>query len=464
LHVGFPDGIEPYCDARPSVCGTVFGWVDQVAARRLRALLTVSHNGAQTTFYVERPGTDTADEGPLVQYLGEVGVTRQSPPPGFALKDGADLELEQMTSNDGAKLGQVRGVATLALRERVAVKSAILNYYQTGTRSAEVDVVLPAGPAGEGMLYTLRFLPNSNDVTVEALGAAANLLPAAGPRSDIRRIPGFPARGDGASLRVWLRKRYPGLSAKGSTRGEIVVSADRVIDDNSGTPRWFAVNYEIAVLGPKAANRRLAEAHGRATHLRGGLDRFNASELRTLEAVLQRLGEPALALLRGTALVRQGAAEATSPFGDLTSRVQIAGHTFTRTRAAIESNQRPEVIATVVIYDAAHSRARFIGGKAPDGMLRVYPPVAAVFAHELGHVISRRAPAQRRFKELVTSLGVAPFTRYAASNPESEFFPEALALYLLDPAWVRDNHPELYARVQAYARRPRPDALKGQLQ
>jgi hypothetical protein len=83
----------------------------------------------------------------------------------------------------------------------------------------------------------------------------------------------------------------------------------------------------------------------------------------------------------------------------------------------------------------------------------------AVVAHELGHVMSQRAPVQREFDALVTATGAQPFTRYAASNPESEFFAEACALYLLDPAWVNDNHPELYARVRAYLKRPRSGEL-----
>ena len=75
------------------------------------------------------------------------------------------------------------------------------------------------------------------------------------------------------------------------------------------------------------------------------------------------------------------------------------------------------------------------------------------------HVIDQRAPVQREFDALVTAADVHPFTRYAASNPKTEFFPEACALYLLDPAWVNDNHPELYARVQAYLKRPQPGGL-----
>jgi hypothetical protein len=305
----------------------------------------------------------------------------------------------------------------------------------------------------------LRFQPDSDEVTVEALGSAAELLPVDGPRSEVRRIRGYPAGANSAQLQAWLRKRYPGLTVTGRTPDEIARDADRTVDRLSTTPAWFSANYDISILDAKAAYRRLEEAHGRSSHQRGGLRAFTGIELRALEAVLQRLGEPALAQLRGTALVRQRAADESSPFGDLTSRVRISGHTFWRTAPAAPGAQRTPVTATVAIYDAAHSPNRFIGGRTPDGLLRVYPPVAEVIAHELAHVITARAPVQKQFDALIAATGAQPFTRYAASNPASEFLPEAFALFLLDPAWVDDNQPQLYARVQAYLRQPRPGAL-----
>jgi hypothetical protein len=339
------------------------------------------------------------------------------------------------------------------------VKNAIVGYLQSGTRSAEADVVLPAGPAGDEMLYTLRFLTGSNDVTVESLGPAADLLPAVGPRSDVRHIPGYPIGANRAQLLEWLHKRYPVLSINGKTADAIAASTDRAVERQSTTVHWFEANYHLAVLDAEAANRRLADVHGRASHQRGGLREFDVTELRALEAVLQRLGERGLALLRGTAFVRQRATDEASPFGDPGSRVQIAGHTFTRVTGPQAGNAHERVDATVVIYDAAHAPHRFIGGRRPDGLLRAYPPVAQVIAHELAHVMTQRAPVQREFDALVNATGAQPFTRYAASNPESEFFPEACALYLLDPAWVNDNHPELYARLQTYLKRPRPGGV-----
>jgi hypothetical protein len=446
-HVGFPGEIDGYCASRAAVCTAMFSDSDQ----RRRTLLTVAAPSSQATFLVDRTGATAGQGGPLVRYLGEVGVTPLSPPADFAQRDITDLTF----GGNGA----IKGIGMLAQRERVAVKSAIAGYLRSGTRSAEADLVLPAGPAGEKMLYTLRFLPRGDEVTVESFGSAVNLLPAAGPRSDIRSIRSYPAGADRGKLLEWLRKRYPALVVKGNTPQEIATSADRTIERYSATAGWFAENYQITILDAKAANRRLAEVHGLSRHQRRGLDDFAASELRALEAVLQRLETPGLAVLRGTAFARQRAAEDASPFGDPRNRVLVTGQTFTQAAPRPQRRQRSSVTATIVIYDAAHSPTRFVGGRAPDGVVRVYPPVAHVMAHELAHVISQRAPVQRQFDALVKSVGASPFTRYAASEPATEFLPEAFALYLLDPAWVNDNHPELFARIQAYLRRPRTGAL-----
>jgi hypothetical protein len=450
-HAGFPGGLETYCEARPGVCAALFA----SGAERQNTLLTIEAPGSDASFLVDRR-SDAVQGALLVRYLGEVGVTPLSAPADFAQRDIADLSLD--AESGGARIA-VTGIEALTQRERIAVKNTIVGYLQSGTRSAEADVVLPAGPAGERMLYTLRFVAERGEVTVESLGSAADLLPADGPRSDVRHIPGYPSGGNRSRVLEWLRKRYPALSVQGRTVDEVATNADRAVERQSTTMQWFEANYRLAVLEAKSADRRLASVHGRASQERGGLREFDATELRALEAVLQRIGERGLALLRGTAFVRQRATGEASPFGDPGNQVQVAGHTFTRATQTQPGNPQPQVEATVVIYDAAHAPNRFIGGHRPEGFLRAYPPVAQVLAHELGHVMSQRAPVQREFDALVSATGAHPFTRYAASNPESEFFPEAVALYLLDPAWVNDNYPELYARIQAYLKRPRPSGL-----
>jgi hypothetical protein len=448
-HAGFPGGVEAYCDGHAAVCAAAFA-----SARAGRAVvISVAAAAGRATLLVEQKTEDPATM--TVRFLAPTGLTPLATPPDYADKDGSDLALE---SDDGRPSAVVKGVSPLTKRERVAVKLAIAGYLDTGINTAHADVVLPAGPHGEDMLYTLRFA-DAGSVSVEALGPARTLLPDGAHRSDVRSIPGYPAGARAPELREWLRRRYPSLNVSGTTPEQIGASADRTIDRHCGTAQWFAANYGMAVLDARQGEKRLAEVHRRGSSQRTGLQDYSATELRVLEAVLQRLGQRGLEMLRGTALVRQRSAEEASPFGDPTQRVIIAGHTFTQRSGQGEQKSVASVPATVVIYDAAHSPNRFVGGRAPDGVVRAYPPVAQVMAHELAHVIERRAPVQRQFDALIAATGAAPFTRYAAANPETEFLPEAFALYLLDPAWVKDNYPQLFSRTQAYLRNPRPSGF-----
>jgi hypothetical protein len=43
-------------------------------------------------------------------------------------------------------------------------------------------------------------------------------------------------------------------------------------------------------------------------------------------------------------------------------------------------------------------------------------------------------------------------TWYAAANPKDEFFPEAFALYLGDPEWLRGNRPDLFNWFETLSR------------
>jgi hypothetical protein len=133
--------------------------------------------------------------------------------------------------------------------------------------------------------------------------------------------------------------------------------------------------------------------------------------------------------------------------------VIVAGHTFTRT---VDQGDYHEVHSTVVIYDAAVPPAtRFVGGPAPDGKaVHTYAPLAQVIAHEFGHVVAARSSLERQFYEWVDEQNLQPFTRYAASAPTTEFFPEAFALFLLDPRWLQRDYPALYNAARAYASRP----------
>jgi hypothetical protein len=453
MQSGFPGGIEAYCDPNAAVCSTLFETLAPLLKNPARRLITISSQSNRSTFHVLTSDTADADKRLTVRYLTDAGVTLVAPPAGFDQKDGIDVRLERFRSREDPDASwRVTGTSKLPPEERTAIKYAALSYLESGTRNSQADIAWPVGASGKPMLYALRFLPDEKTVTAKALGPMQTPL-----RCDLRRTPGFPRNAALGPTADWLQQRYPAIKPSGGTAPELIADAQRLINAKAGDPAWFRDNYRLAILGPTGADRRLAEVHEMRPEQRGGLKRFSSEELHTLECVLETMGDRLLARIRDTALVRQqSSAEAGSPFGDLTQQVVIAGHTFTRTDGTSTPNAHPQVHSTVVIYDAAAPPAtRFIGGRDDNGEVFAYAPMAQVMAHEFGHVVASRASLGRKFNEWTAQHGVEPFTRYAASNPQTEFFAEAFALFLLDPWWIRTNYPDLYAGINEYAKRQR---------
>jgi len=306
MHSRFPGGIKSFCDSNLAVCSVLFETLVQLATKPGNRLVTVSDASHKFTFRALTQGAADPAKRLSVRYLAATDVTSIAPPARFEIKDSIDFDLERLQDPQAKdRLGRLVGVDALSRDERIAVKYAVLTYFQSGTRDAEVDAVLPAGAKAKPLLYVLRMLPESNDVTVEALGQR-HLT-----HCEVRRAPGFPAGGDATVTREWLHRRLPAIAPVGETPKEMIVNAQRAIDAQAGDPKWFHDNYRIAVLEPAAADRHLAEM----------------------------------------------------------------------------------------------------------------------------------------FK-------IRPFTRYAASAPESEFFPEAFSLFLLNPDWAHKDYPVLYSSELAYANRP----------
>jgi hypothetical protein len=452
LHSRFPGGIEAFCSSKTDICAVLFQQLEQLLPQPGSYLVIVSDAAAQYTFHALIQDTADPAKRLTVRYLADAGILAIGTPAGYETKDAIDLDLERLQDPVRTdRLGKLSGLEDLSREKRTAVKYATLVYFESGTRDAEADIAWPVRGADKA-LYTLKVLPYSNDVRVEAIGTVKQLT-----RCDLRRSPGFPERAPIAAVREWLHRRYPAIHPSGETPGEFIANAQALIDAQAGDPKWFSRNYRLAILDPKAADRRLSDTHRMPPNRRSGLKQFSGEELHTLECVLETMGDRILQRIRDTALIRQAATEETSPFGELGKQVPIAGHTFSSTSVPVGPDRHREVHCTIVIYDAALAPpTRFIGGRAPDGRVYAYAPVAQVVAHEFGHVVAQRASLGHRFYEWVAELNIPPFTRYAASAPQGEFFPEAFALYLLDPWWLQANYPTLYARARGYAGRP-PD-------
>jgi hypothetical protein len=449
-HAAFPGGMRAFCDSNAAVCSVLFQALEQRVRQPGRRLVTVSNRDRHFSFHASIGSPADPARGATVRYLGETPMIDLAPPPGFANKDPIDTWLEGLQAG-GEKdpLGQLIGFDRLQGGERVAMKYATGAYFQSGTRDAEARVALPASASEAQPLYTLRLLPGNNDVSVEPLGHHALT------RCDLRWTPGFPVKANAGAMREWLLQRYPAIKPSGETPQALVRSAQRLIDAHAGTRKWFALNYRIAVLDPKAAYRRLVDAHGFEPERLDGLKAFEADELHVLECVLESMTDRLLQRARDSVLVRQDAPAVDAQMSDLSGSVLIAGHTLSRIITFKGQPERREVHSTIAIYDVAlRSPARFVGGRAPDGRVHVYAPLAEVLAHEFGHVLAQRASIGDRFNRWAAKEGVEPFTRYAASAPATEFLPEAFALYLLDPSWLRSSYPALYKLIDEYSRRP----------
>jgi len=453
MHSGFPSGIEAYCEPNAAVCSTLFAALGPILTKPASRLITIASGSDRFAFHALTRDTQDESKRLTVRYLGAGVVTTVAPPEGFEEKDGIDVRLESFRARGEPDAPwQVTGTRNLPREERTAVKYAALSYLESGTRNAHADIAWPVGTLGKPMLYALRFLPDNKTVTAQTLGPMQLPL-----RCDLRRTPGFPRNAALGPTADWLRHRYPAIHPSGRTSEELIANAQELIDAKAGDPAWFRDNYRLAVLGPRRADIRLAEVHELPAEQRGGLKRFTTEELHTLECVLEAMGDRLLARMRDTVLIRQAASEVGSPFGELAKQVVLAGHTFTRTQEVSEPSPHRQVHSTIVIYDAAAPPAtRFIGGRDNDGSVYAYAPMAQVMAHEFGHVIASRASLGDQFYKWVAESDTEPFTRYAASNPQTEFFPEAFALYLLDPGWIQVNYPDLFVRARAYASRP-PD-------
>src|SRR5262249_31405288 len=116
---------------------------------------------------------------------------------------------------------------------------------------------------------------------------------------------------------------------------------------------------------------------------------------------------------------------------------------------------------TIIIFDAASLNAAslFLGGLGPSGKPSVEVETAMTFAHELGHTVADLPGVKTAFNNFVRAKKIKPMTWYAASNPPSELFPEAFALYQSDPEWLKTNWPDLFTwfeKLSATGRPPPP--------
>jgi hypothetical protein len=152
-----------------------------------------------------------------------------------------------------------------------------------------------------------------------------------------------------------------------------------------------------------------------------------------LELVLERMSDATLSRFKGLHMVRQKVyfEWTTDP---KPAHFEKQEHVAGITRGAANR--------TINIFDAAFVNidALFLGSIGAG----IAASPAMTFAHELGHVTSYAPGMQKAFDKLVVDKQIRPVTWYAASNPPKELFPEAFALYYMDPEWLKTNWPDLF--------------------
>jgi hypothetical protein len=458
----FPGGIDKYWKGHPKEHQQLYHWIEKVAPSKFDQIVTTkatTKRGRRTVTHTSSfQVAGTKDSSGKVtrlniKYLGSTAPKQEQPPADYKDKDAVDLELEKAHPTKKDRVGKIRGLKKVPAGERLSVKYAIWGYFNSGTRNAEVDAIVPIAHKTARVYYTLRFRRKAGrsklvNVDVERIGEEGKTSAKVAPkRLDVARVEGYASNTkDPATFRAWLKKRYPGVSATGATVPDLRKSVNAKMQRQAGSAGWFKDNYDIHILDPMAGDSRLRTVHKFAPPQLQDIKAFTSDELKLLEFTLQTMSELLLALLKATRMVRQKVSferrGRTGPFRENRHR---SG------RALKDGMQK-----TIIIFDDAFAgdASLFIGGKRG-----VRPISTMTYAHEAGHLVGFSAGIERAFNRFVKKKRIKPVTRYAKGKPTKEFFPEAFALYQMDPEWMKTNQPDLFKWFETLSqtgKAPRP--------
>ena len=134
----------------------------------------------------------------------------------------------------------------------------------------------------------------------------------------------------------------------------------------------------------------------------------------------------------------------------------MAGFTRSVSRSHQDA-QYPSIfdVDLVAIYDRAFAAESdiFMGG-TNNGKTNAFLSEQVTMIHEMAHAIASKEDTVsgnhqsflQEFNSFVSDPQhiIPPFTKYAASDAGSEFWPDAFAAYNLDPEWLQSQYPVLY--------------------
>lgn len=453
-YAGFPNNnLVRYLAEHPDEIKSILAWIAASAGQAFDAVLTtnVVEGGTARSACFRVSGAKAAS-GTIsrlsILFLGTTVPVFAELPARYDAKDFTDLEIEklQAEAREPEKLGAITGLAELPAGERFLAKYAILQYFRSSTRDAEVDAIVPVPRTEKRILLTLRF-GAGNNVSVQRIGESVKGS-TFGYLGDVRRANGFGANStDIPTLTAWLKKRYPAVTPKGADLTELTESVTAEIRAKSGTPAWFKENYGIDILAASDAGSRLTRSFQLQPQQLVDLKDFTPSELQLLEATLENISDHLVSSFKGLQMARQKVA------------VELVGVTATKlgVNNPFEAGVaiRRDHDRLIVIFDSSsmNSGALFVGGvTSAGGKPEFTDETLLAFAHELGHVLAAMPGVNEAFEGVVAAKKIKPVTWYAASNPKSELFPEAFALYVGDPEWLRGNRPDLFRWFEMFSK------------
>jgi len=463
--VGFPGKALDYFKKFPAEKDQLFTFLDTAKLTTDPKIVTTSsgigktlHESTLALSTTNTPGT------PRIQLVAQSTPASASPPAGYASKDYADFALEE-AGKDKAAPRTVNLPVGIPPDEVVAVKYAVWQYFQGGTRDSEVDAIVPIpGKTPKSVLYTLKFHGKTNVVDLVRIGVAgsAGTVDPAKIKFNLARIPDFAANSkDVATLSTWLGKRYRAISAKGKDVPTMKLAAEAEIETAAVKDDWFAKNYKMDELKAADAVTRLTTKQNWLAGQTKDTKDFTAAERKLLELALESVSDALLALISGVPLARQKVLienTGTDKSPVFREKPETAGVTAALTTTVTTGTSTVATVdRTIVLFNRMFEgdAGQFIGDVGTVAPASLETPL-----HEFGHVVGGQAGIKAAFEDMFmkdkAKLKTDPITWYAKKQPGKDFFAEAFALYHADPKWMETNLPQMYAWFQTLSSTGKP--------
>ncbi len=447
--MGFPkNDKDVYFKANPDEHKQLYNWLENSAPAKFDQVITTAvtkTTKSKTTtrnasFKVKGTKSKLGMSG-VIYYLGAILPKSDTPGAGYHDKTHVDYELEKLQSKKKNKLGAITWLTSAPKDEISSVKYTIWQYFKfRKIRKSEIDVIIPIADKKYSVYYTLRFDTKTNDVEVERIGEAGKgkVKP---DELDISRVQGFAANAkNAASLKVWLKKRYPAAAVTGKTLTELQTSINKILKTDSNKPDWFKKNYDIHILNATEGDTRMDSVHSWPLARRVGIKSFSASELSRFEISLQSMSLPVLARLKSLRMVRQDSF-LKKKGRHYVSEPQTYG--FTLSKGSVN---------TVLMFDGFTDSEQYLFAGGKKG---VRSSAVEGITHELGHVVGFQAGIASKFNARFGKSASGKVSWYAATS-KGEMFPEAFAFYNTDPQWMEDNHPAMFKWFETLGKTGKP--------